>query len=141
MILSIAADYAINKRRNKCLCDDDLFPNCDCGDYKEELVPSTKRHKKSSSSPANHQELHFLQQYPSQIYEHYGLFNKHVHSIDTSLPTPSIIKELVEHYVARLNKNRHKKFPLSKDIKVLDILMVLTRDYDCKGYCKFRRDW
>lgn len=38
MILSIAADYTINKRCNKYLCDDDLFPDCDCGDYEEELT-------------------------------------------------------------------------------------------------------
>jgi hypothetical protein len=49
--------------------------------------------------------------------------------------------ELVEHYVSHLNKNRHKKFSLSKDIKVLDILMVLNRDYDCKGFNKFCQDW
>jgi hypothetical protein len=95
------------------------------------------------SSPINHQ-LRFLLQYLSTIYEHCGIYNKHVHSMDTSLLTPPSVvnKELVEHYICRLSKNRHKKWKLSCDTKVLDILIALLRDYDdCKGFHNFHQDW
>jgi hypothetical protein len=93
------------------------------------------------SSPAVDHQLRFLQQYPSTIYKHFGLYNKHVPSMDTSLPTPSVVKEWVEHYICRLSQNKYKKWKLSRDIKVLDILVALNRDYDCKGYRKFCQDW
>ena len=101
MIISVATNYTINKRRNKCLCDDDLFPDCDCcDDVDEEKYLPMKKHCKLSS-PINHQ-LRFLLQYLSTIYEHCGIYNKHVHSMDTSLLTPPSVvnKELVEHYMS-----------------------------------------
>jgi hypothetical protein len=128
MILSVATNYAFSKRCNKCLCDEDLFPDCDCGDYEddEKYLPPTKHHK--LSSPINHQ-LCFVQQYSSTIYKHYGLYNKHVYSMNTSLPTPSVVKELVEHYIFHLRKNRYNKWKLSLDIKVLDSKIMIAKAF------------